>query len=349
MCETAADAASPASFQPLNAQTIAGARSPSGRLSQINGCIRTKVHHGEVVPPALPSPAAGSPGQLVATLREGDAVDAVFACARKDRLVSRTGSPYLAVELRDRTGPITGRVFRDADLNAGRFEAGELVRVVGRVGRFRDELQLELDRVERAPAGGGDPTAFLPAAYRDLDELDGFLEHLAREVCDPEYSRLLGALLGDAALRAAWRQAPCTRAGHHAYLGGLLEHTVAVATLAQELGLQHPRLNTDLLICAAIVHDLGKTREFTYGATIGLTDEGRMLGHIQLGLRLLDDRGRSLVSEPRMLALAHCVLSHHGAEAAPGRRFASAEALALHRLNGLDASVKEALEHGLPR
>jgi 3'-5' exoribonuclease len=289
------------------------------------------------------------PGQLVATLRDGDPVDAVFACSRKDRLTARNGSPYLSLELRDRTGAITGRVFRDADLTAGRFESGQLVRAVGRVSRFRDELQLDLDRVESAPADGPDPAAFLPAAYRDLDELDGFLEHLAREVCDPEYRGLLDALLDDADLRAAWRRAPCTPAGHHAYLGGLLEHTVAVATLAQELGLQHPRLNTDLLITAAIVHDLGKTREFTYGATIGLTDAGRMIGHIQLGLRLLDDRGRRLLTEARMLALGHCVLCHHGPEPAPGRRFASAEALALYRLNALDASVKDALEHGLAR
>ena len=292
-------------------------------------------------------PSVSPAGQVVATLRDGDAVDATFACSRKERLIARTGSPYLAVELRDRTGAIQGRAFRDADLLGGRFDRGDLVRVVGRVARFREELQLELERVERAPAGAVDPSTFLPTAYRDLDELDGFLEHLAREVCDPEYRRLLDALLGDAALRAAWRRAPCTQSGHHAYLGGLLEHTVAVATLAQELGLQHPRLDTDLLICAAIVHDLGKTREFTYGAAIGRTEAGRLLGHVQLGLRLLEERGRSLVGEPRILALAHCVLCHHGPDAAPGRRFASPEALALHRLNALDAGVKDALEHGL--
>jgi 3'-5' exoribonuclease len=303
----------------------------------------------DVAQQVFPSGRPGPSVQLVATLRDGDAVDGVFACSRKDRLVSRAGSPYLSLELRDRTGAITGRVFRDADLTAGRFDSGELVRAVGRVARFREDLQIDLDRVDRAPPGRHDPTDFLPTAYRDLDELDGFLEHLAREVCDPDYRRLLDALLDDAALRAAWRLAPCTQSGHHAYLGGLLEHTVAVATLAQELGLQHPRLNTDLLITAAIVHDLGKTREFTYGATIGLTDEGRMIGHVQLGLRLLDDRGRHLLAAQRMLALAHCVLCHHGADAAPGRRFASPEALALHRLNALDAGVKDALEHGLAR
>lgn len=272
-------------------------------------------------------------------MRPGDEVAGVFACTRKDRLTARTGTPYLALELRDRTGAIAARIFRDADLHAGRFERGDLVRVTGRVERFRDELQLELRAIARAE--DADPAAFLPVAYRDLDELDGFLEHLAGEVSDGPFAALLADLLGDADLRAALRRSPCTRAGHHAYLGGLLEHTVAVATLALETCALHPRLEHDLLITAAIVHDLGKTREFTLGADIGLTDEGRLLGHIELGLRLLDERVR--LDDQRRLALAHCVLTHHG-----DRKPATPEALALYRLNALDASVKGALEHGVP-
>ena len=281
----------------------------------------------------------------IATLRAGDDVDAVFACSRKDRLTARSGLPYLAIELRDRSGAIQGRAFRDADLLSGRFERGELVRVRGRVERFRDELQVDVKAIQRAEAA--DPAAFLPVAYRDVDELDGFLEHLAGEVHDPEYAALLGALLADDALRAEWRRAPCTRGGHHAYLGGLLEHTVAVGTLALEACQLHPRLNSDLLICAALVHDLGKTREFTYGAEIALSEEGRLLGHVVLGQQLLDARSGAMSAEKR-LALTHCVLTHHGPDQAPGRRFGSAEALALYRLNALDASVKGALEHGLP-
>ena len=280
----------------------------------------------------------------VAALRAGDDVDAVFACSRKDRLTARSGAPYLALELRDRTGAIQGRAFRDADLLAGRFDRGELVRVRGRVERFRDELQVEVRAIERADAA--DPAAFLPVAYRDVEELDGFLEHLAREVHDREYRALLEALLGDEALRAEWRRAPCTRGGHHAYLGGLLEHTVAVGTLALEACQLHPRLNSDLLVCAALVHDIGKTREFAYGADIALSEEGRLLGHVAIGQRMLDERAGAM-SEARRLALAHCVLCHHGPEAAQGRRFGSPEALALYRLNALDASVKGALEHGL--
>ncbi len=281
----------------------------------------------------------------IATLRAGDDVDGVFACARKDRLVARSGLPYLALELRDRSGVIQARAFRDADVLAGRFERGDLVRVRGRVDRFRDELQVEVSAISRSAEA--DPAEFLPVAYRDLDELDGFLEHLAREVHDPAYAALLERLLGDAALRAEWRRAPCTRGGHHAYLGGLLEHTVAVGTLALEAAQLHPRLNSDLLLCAALVHDLGKTREFVYGAAIELSEEGRLLGHVVLGQQMLEERMGGLDGE-RRLALLHCVLCHHGPDAAPGRRFGSPEALALYRLNALDASVKGALEHGLP-
>jgi 3'-5' exoribonuclease len=288
-------------------------------------------------------------GVPLATLRAGDAVDGVFACTRKERLLTRSGSPYLALELRDRSGALPARIFRDADLHGGRFDAGELVAVSGRVARFRDALQLELERVERTSSDGVEATSFLPVAYRDLDELEGFLEHLAREVYEPGYRRLLELMLSDGELRAAWRLAACTRGGHHAYLGGLLEHTVAVATLAAELAQQHPRLDNDLLLCAAIVHDIGKTREFSYGATIELSDQGRMLGHVQISLDLLAGYGAAAALEPsRRLALAHCVLCHHGADAAPAGRFQSVEALALYRLNALDAGVKGALEHGLP-
>jgi 3'-5' exoribonuclease len=281
-------------------------------------------------------------------LRPGDDVVSMYACTRKDRLTTRTGSPYLALELRDASGTIQARAFRDADVLAGRFERGDLVRVKGRVERFREDLVLEVSDIARAAADEQDLTSFLPSAYRDLDELDGFLEHLAGEVYDRGYRALLQNLLGDATLRADWRRAPCTRTGHHAYMGGLLEHTVAVATLAHELCQLHPKLNSDLLLTATLVHDLGRTREFTYGADFGLTDEGRLLGHITLGEQLISERcARVGLDDQRRLALLHCVLYHHGADAAPGRRFGSAEALALFRVNTLDTAVKGALEHGL--
>jgi 3'-5' exoribonuclease len=284
----------------------------------------------------------------VAELRAGTEVEGVFACTRKDRLTAKSGTAYLAVELRDRTGAVQARAFRDADFLAGQFERGDLVAVRGRVERFREELQVELRSIRRAEAA--DPAAFLPTAYRDLDELDGFLEHLSREVYDPDLRALVDALLSDRAFREELRRAPCTRSGHHAYLGGLLEHTVAVATLAFETCALHPRLNSDLLICAAILHDAGKTLEFELGAEIELSEAGALIGHVALGQQLVVERAARIGGFPgeKLHAVSHCLLAHHGAESLPGRRFRSAEALALFRLNALDAGVKGALEHGLP-
>ncbi|MEA2425308.1 MAG: 3-5 exoribonuclease [Thermoleophilaceae bacterium] len=274
----------------------------------------------------------------------------MYACVRKDRLTARTGSPYLALELRDRSGSLPARVFRDADFLAGQFERGDLVWVAGRVERFRDELQLEVKAIRKAePADAADPAEFLPVAYRNLEELDGFFEHLSREVHDGDYARLLESFVSDEGFRAQFRRAPCSRAGHHAFLGGLLEHTVGVATLAHEMCLVHPGLNPDLLLTAALLHDVGKIREFELGAEITLSDEGRLVGHVVIGERIVSDRIASLggFADAKAFALSHCVLAHHGAEGLPGRRFASVEAVALFRLNAVDAAVKGALEHGL--
>jgi 3'-5' exoribonuclease len=303
------------------------------------------------------STAATDDAQTIATLREGDAVEAVFACVRKERQMARSGAPYLTVELRDQSGTVTGRAFRDADLLAGRFERGELVRVRGRAERFRDELQIAVEQIARVELTDEQAARFLPVSHRDLDELEGFLEHLTREVYEPSLKGLLERLLGDRELRAGLRRAPCSLpstgqgrpTGHHAFLGGLLEHTVAVASLAVELCAVHPRLDRDLLLSAALVHDLGKTREYAYGAEITRTEEGRMLGHVELGLRLIAAHAPPSLAGPRRLALEHCVLVHHGGEGAGGQRPASPEALALARLNALDAGVKGAFEQGLGR
>jgi 3'-5' exoribonuclease len=293
-----------------------------------------------------PDDPTGEPTTVaVSALRAGPDVVGVFACTRKDRLMTRNGSPYLALELRDRTGTLPARAFQNADALAGRFERGDVVRVRGRVERFREELVLEVIEIARAETV--DPAHFLPTAYRDLDELDGFLEHLSGEVYDASYQQLLASMLADSELRAQWRRAPCTRGSHHSYLGGLLEHTVAVATLAHETCQLHPGVNSDLLICAALVHDIGRTREFTYGAEIGVTDEGRLLGHMAIGARMLTERAAGVLDEARLLALLHCVLGHHGPSSVPGGRFQSVEALTLFRLNAADAGVKGALEHGL--
>jgi 3'-5' exoribonuclease len=285
-------------------------------------------------------------GPEIAELSPGMPFSGHYACVRKDRQIARNGSAYLSLELRDRSGSIPGRVFREADRVASRFERGDAVQVRGRVQRFRGKLVAELDDVRRLDPEQADPEQFLPAAYRDRDELEGFLEHLAREIHDPRLAGVVQAVLFSEPMASEFRRAPCTRGGHHAYLGGLLEHTVAVATLVGELCILHPRLDSDLLMAAALLHDVGKTREFSYAAEIELSEPGRLLGHLQLAAEILRPAAGGL-TEDRRTALLSCILCHHGPDALRMRNFPSAEAIALYRLNALDAGVKGALEHGI--
>ncbi len=285
-------------------------------------------------------------GPRISELTAGRAFTGTYACARKDRLVSRNGSAYLALELSDRTGSIPARLFRDADRVGLTFDRGDVVEVDGRVEQFRGKLNLELADVRRVDPATIDPRAFLPTAYRSLEELAGFLEHLAREVHNPGLRSVVDRLLFEGETATEFRIAPCTRAGHHAYLGGLIEHTVAVGTLVTETCTLHPKLNSDLLMAAALVHDIGKTGEFTYGAEIGLSDRGRRLGHLQIGAELITAASADLPDELGD-ALLSVVMCHHGTDALRLRAFPSAEAIALYRLNALDAQVKTALEHGI--
>lgn len=284
----------------------------------------------------------------IADLRPGQRLSGAFACVRKDRLTARNGSTYLSLQLRDRSGTLSARVFREADRIGLRFEAGDAVQVQGRIERFRGDLVAELEDLKKIEPGSYDPGDFLPAAYRSIEELEGFLEHLVSEIHHDGLRGVAAGLVLEGPYAAEFRRAPCTQSGHHAYLGGVLEHTVAVGTLVLETCQLHPRLNPDLLLSAALVHDIGKAREFTFGAQFGISEEGRMLGHLQLGAGMVGEAGKTLDAELR-LALVNCVLSHHGPpDAARGReRFATPEALALYRVNALDAGVKGALESGL--
>ncbi len=299
------------------------------------------VHVAEVV-----SESVEAAGPRISELTAGRAFTGTYACASKDRLVSRNGSAYLALELSDRTGSIPARLFRDADRVGLTFDRGDVVEVDGRVEQFRGKLNLELGDVRRVDPATIDPRAFLPTAYRSLEELEGFLEHLAREVHNPGLRSVVDRLLFEGETATEFRIAPCTRAGHHAYLGGLIEHTVAVGTLVTETCTLHPKLNSDLLMAAALVHDIGKTGEFTYGAEIGLSDRGRRLGHLQIGAELITAASADLPDELGD-ALLSVVMCPHGTDALRLRSFPSAEAIALYRLNALDAQVKTALEHGI--
>jgi 3'-5' exoribonuclease len=265
----------------------------------------------------------------IAELAEDRVVEGIYAVARKQRLRTRNGSPYLALELADPSGRIEARVWNDVELLDGRFAEGDAVHVLGRVERFRDRLQLEVRSLEAAPEA--DPSALAPALRRDADELDGFLEFLAGEIAHPGLKATVARLFADDALRASLRSLPAAPDGHHGYAGGLLEHTVGVATIARETAQLHPRLRADLLLAAALLHDLGRIRELGPAPIFKQTEEGRLLGHVHLGLRLIEERAAALETEVRA-ELLHAVAVHHDLRSAR-----SAEAAVLYHANQLDA------------
>jgi 3'-5' exoribonuclease len=259
-------------------------------------------------------------------------VEGVYAVAKKERRRTRNGAPYLALELVDRSGRIEARVWRDVELLDGRFDTGDAVRVLGRVERFRDRLQLDVRTVE--PAADEDPASFSPALRRDADELEGFLDFLAGEIAHPGLSGLVGAVLGDDTVRNGLRSLPAAGAdGHHGYAGGLLEHTVGVATLCRETAQLHPRLRGDLLLAAALLHDVGRVRELGAGPAFAPTAEGRLLGHVLLGVRLIEEHAAATALDRDVLAeLVHAVAGHHERGACR-----TAEAAVLYHANQLDA------------
>jgi 3'-5' exoribonuclease len=264
----------------------------------------------------------------IAQLEENRTVEGVYAVAKKERLRTKNGAVYLALELVDPSGRINARVWSDVELLDTRFAEGDAVRVLGRVERFRDRLQLDVRTLE--PAEGVDPAAMAPAMRRDADELEGFLEFLVAEISHTGLRAAVELVL-DGETRAAMRALPATLEGHHSYTGGLLEHTVGVATLCRETAQLHPRLRADLLLAAALVHDVGRVRELGRGPVFRQTDEGRLLGHVHLGLRLIEERAEAL--DPGVRAeLLHAVSCHHDVRAAR-----TAEAAVLYHANQLDA------------
>jgi 3'-5' exoribonuclease len=265
----------------------------------------------------------------IAELAEDRVVEGIYAVARKQRLRTRNGSAYLALELSDPSGRIEARVWNDVDLLDGRFAEGDAVHVLGRVERFRDRLQLEVRSLEAAP--DQDAAALTPTLRRDRDELDGFLEFLAGEIAHPGLKATVTRLFADDALRSSLRSLPAAPDGHHGYAGGLLEHTVGVATIARETAQLHPRLRSDLLLAGALLHDLGRTLELGPPPMFKQTEEGRLLGHVHLGLRLIENRAAALETEVRA-ELLHAVAVHHELRSAR-----TAEAAVLYHANQLDA------------
>ncbi len=266
-------------------------------------------------------------------LVEGQLVDGVFAVLRKERRRTRQGAPFLVVELADRTGRIKGTVFDDVPILDGRFAEGEAVRVIGTVEEYRGERRLLVRAIERQDRA--DPLELVPGARRDTEDLLGFLDFLAEEIPDSTLRALVQAVHGDAQVRARFRDAPMTIDAHHAYSGGALQHTVAVASVCREAQQLHPRLDPSLLAASALVFAIGAADAFAPGAVLAWTEEGRLLGLPHLSARHVE-RAASRVRTPRerLLPIVHALV-------AP--RATTPEAICLRAAIRLDAETTDAL------
>jgi 3'-5' exoribonuclease len=282
----------------------------------------------------------------ICDLTPGAVVSGVYVLAARETRSTKAGKPFLKLRLSDRTGTVDCTVWETEAFAQG-LKSGDLVHVAARVSEYMGKPQLEATAVVAAPPGAASPRDFLPCTYRDVEELQGFLQFHVDSVTDPDYGALLERFFGDAAFSEAFTAAPAAKLYHHAYLGGLLEHTVAVAEMCEFVAQQYGRVDRDLLLTAALLHDVGKTQELSYETVIDFTDAGRFLGHVIQGVTLVSEKANEIPSFPqaKLQQLLHCIVSHHGElEWGSPKRPKTIEALILHHVDNLDAKVKGFLE-----
>jgi 3'-5' exoribonuclease len=270
--------------------------------------------------------------------------DAFFLLLQKQSRTTKTNKPYLCLTLCDKTGSLEGRVWEPGDpriaKDAGR---GDVVKVRGCVSRFDDRLQMKVEQMRRAMTGEIDKTDLMPATTCNIDELWNELMGFVGSFTQPDLKGLLTTLLSDPQLAQAYREAPAARQLHHAWLGGLLEHVVSLLNLADRVAPHYPMLHRDLLLTGVILHDIGKVRELAWDIGFEYTVEGELLGHIQMGIALVEETIGSLPDFPDRLKtlVLHMILSHHGKlEFGSPKLPMIPEALVLHFLDDLDAKMQ---------
>jgi len=278
--------------------------------------------------------------QYVAELAEGTRVDAQFVLQAKEMRATRGGEAYLSLGLADKTGRVPAVYFRPPPEAPG-FPLGAVVRARGTVTSFRGTKRVSIDSIK--PAGTWDSEDFIASGPRSSEELIGELRSLVASVKDPDLKAVLRTVFSDREFFALFVRCPGAQSYHHAYVGGLLEHTVAVASLARSMCGQYPGVDTDLLVSAALLHDIGKCDELSFATSIEYTDQGRLLGHVVLGVRRVHDAVATLRaprSADRLMRLEHAILSHHGElEWGSPKRPSTLEALLLHHVDNLDAKA----------
>jgi 3'-5' exoribonuclease len=269
-------------------------------------------------------------------------VASCFAVEEKQLRVAKNGTQFLTLKLVDKSGQITGRIWERAEEWSRTIAPKSVVRVRGRSELFRDELQLQIHDLSPLAREEIDPSDFLPVSPRSVEDLFQKLKELASTIKKGALQRLAKHILSDVHLMERFKTAPAAKSMHHAYLGGLLEHTVAVTELASLIATYYPDLNRDLLVVGSMLHDIGKVDEFVYDLCIDYSSSGRLLGHMVLGVQILDEKIRSLRSFPseEAMLLSHLILSHHGETTLGAVRLPmTREAFVLHFADDLDAKM----------
>ena len=251
-------------------------------------------------------------GNIVA----GNHVNDIFVLAEKSMAHKRNGDPFLNITLADKTGRIKGVVWDNVDQIAGEADTGDFVRVAGTAGEFRGAVQLVVKSLVGLAPDSVHPEDFIAASARNVDQMFERLTGLTDTMQPGPLNDLIAAVWADAELIAQFKRAPAAKLMHHAYLGGLLEHTLSMALLADKIAGHYHRVDRDLLLVGVILHDIGKTRELSYSRAIDYTDEGRLVSHIGIGLDIVASKIRGVENFPVELAalVKHMIVSHHGAK-----------------------------------
>ena len=281
-------------------------------------------------------------------LREGDRISGIYLCKQKQSAVTKNGKPYDSVILQDKTGVLDGKIWDPNSQGIAEFDALDYIDVVGDVTVFAGARQANIKRVRKAEEGEYDPADYLPVSANSREEMYEKLLAYVKSVKNPHLQKLLLQLFAeDQEFAKSFQNHSAAKTVHHGYIGGLLEHTLGVVRLCDYMAASYPVLKRDLLITAALCHDIGKTRELSDFPLNDYTDEGQLLGHIMIGAEMVHDQIRRIPDFPVDLAneLKHCILSHHGElEFGSPKKPALAEAVALNLADNTDARMETLTE-----
>lgn len=286
--------------------------------------------------------------KYIDSLRDGDRITSVYLCKQKSTAMTKTGKEYENVILQDKTGTLDCKIWDPASSGINEFEPMDYVEVTGRVTVYNGVLQLSIERVRRCDEGEYDPKDYVPVSIRSVDEMYSELMGYVNGFTNPYIKKLADSFfVKDEAFIKQFKVNSAAKSLHHGFMSGLLEHTVAVARLCDTLGGFYPILNKDLLVLSALLHDIGKTREISPFPANDYTDEGQLLGHIVIGIEMIDEKLREIPDFPEKLAaeIKHCVVAHHGEfEYGSPKKPALIEALVLSMADNMDAKIEQVTE-----